>query len=107
MTEEISARHLLFQNFGVQLPIAGGVRNSIENAVMIQYGIPNNYVSMEYLYLKYIGLGRGISWKTIGQEYFERDRKHYDKITIEVTPFENEEPHHENYYFDITDCFGK
>lgn len=28
MTEEISARHLLFQNFGVQLPIAGGVGNS-------------------------------------------------------------------------------
>lgn len=107
MTGEISARQLLFQNFGVELPIAGGVGNSIENAVVIQYEIPNNYVSMEYLYLKYIGFGRGISWKTIRQEYFERDGKHYDKITIEVTPSEKEEPHHENFYFDITDCFGK
>ena len=107
MDDDISVRQLIFKDFGVDLPISGGTGNSMENAIVVQYGIPNDYVSVEYAYLRYVGIGRRIAWKTIKQKIVHNEGRKYDKITIEVSSDDQEEPHYENYYFDITECFGR
>jgi len=100
---------MLKNDFGVDLPISGGWGNSIENAVIVNYGIPNDYVSVEYSYLKYIGLGRQVAWKRIQQELLTVGDRTYDKLKIEVTQEAETEiiTTIENYYFDVTECFGK
>ena len=106
---ELSVRERLLKDFGVNLPISGGWGNSLENAVVVEYGIPNDYVSVEYAYLKYLGIGRGIQWRVVSQELVFREARKYDKIKIETLREDGDKTirHVENYYFDITDCFGR
>jgi hypothetical protein len=107
--QQLSIRERLLKDFGVNLQISGGLGNSLENAVVIQYGVPNDYVSIEYAYLKYLGFGRGIQWRVIQQELVQTDDKTYDKIKIETLQKDGDETikQIENFYFDITECFGK
>ncbi|MBT0653357.1 hypothetical protein [Geomobilimonas luticola] len=109
MSNEISIREMLKNDFGVDLPISGGWGNTIENAVIVHYGIPNDYVSVEHSYLKLLGMGRQVSWKRIQQQLLTVGDRKYDKLKIEVTQETESEISTtiENYYFDITDCFGK
>lgn len=96
--------------FGVDLPISGGIGNSIDNAVIIEYvGPMNDYTETEYAVLKYIGLGRGIEWKVTKQELHFHEGKKIDKIIIETTEQKGNQLSStlENHYFDITACFGK
>ena len=55
-----------------------------------------------------VGLGRGIAWKTIGQSLEFHANKKIDKIQIETIHTTQQETitQIENYYFDITECFG-
>ena len=92
---------MLKRDFGVDLPISGGTGNSLENAVVIEPHNPPDCVAVEYLYLKYIGLGRMIKWNTIGQEPITSGEKGFDKITIEIIQ-DGQATHNENYYFDIS-----
>ncbi len=87
----------------------GGFGNSIESAVIIERQFPtNNYVGTEYAFLKYLGLGRRIEWKTIGQELLNHNGRTIDKIKIETIETTETEiiTQIENYYFDITECFN-
>ncbi|MBX3164202.1 MAG: hypothetical protein KF900_06940 [Bacteroidetes bacterium] len=103
------ARDLIKKDFGVDLPIKGGNGNSIDSPVIIEYVIPNDYVGVEYAYLKYLGIGRGIEWKRTKQALIEHNGRSIDKLTIEFPEWENGQKFTvtENYYFDITECFGK
>jgi hypothetical protein len=105
----MSIRELINKDFGVDLPIEGGNGNSIDNPVIIiKEGNLNDPVGVEYAYLKYLGLGRRIAWKTLDQELlFHEDRK-IDKIRIETKETTDAEiiTQIEVYYFDITKVFG-
>ena len=59
-------REIIKTQFGVDLPISGGIGNSIENAVVIERTPLNDYVSVEHQVLKYIALVRELlDWKII------------------------------------------
>jgi len=102
-------RDILKMQFGVNLPISGGIGNSIESAVIIENAGPlNDYTEIEYTLLKYIGIGRGIEWKVAKQELIFHEGKKIDKIIIETTQQKGNQLSIalENHYFDITACFG-
>ena len=109
MIEGLIIRHMLLRDFGVDLPIPGGRGNSLDNPVVLEYQVPNDYVSIEHAYLKYLGLGRRIEWRVIKQELIERGERYYDKIKIETVQTDDDRiiRQIENFYFDITDCFGR
>ena len=109
MIEGLIIRHMLLRDFGVDLPIPGGRGNSLDNPVVLEYQVPNDYVSIEHAYLKYLGLGRRIEWRVIKQELIERGERYYDKIKIETVQADGDDiiKKIEYYYFDITDCFGR
>ena len=105
----MTLREMINQTFGVDLPIRGGNGNSIENAIIIEFQVPmNDYISTEYEVLNYIGIGLGIKWNLIQQELIFEYDKTYDKLIIEIRPLDGSgiASQIENYYFDITECFG-
>ena len=104
----MTLKELLEKDFIVDLPISGGFGNSIDNTIIIhRYGI-NDYVGTEHFILKCLGIGRRIEWKILGQELLTHDSKKIDKIIIETKQLTESEiiTQIENYYFDVTDCFG-
>ena len=105
----MSIRELIYRDFGVDLPIKGGDSNSIDNPIIIErQSMINDYIAVEYAFLKYIGIGRGIEWKVLGQELLSHNGRKIDKIKIEtIETTENEIiTQTENYYFDISECYG-
>lgn len=105
----MNIRELLIEDFGIDLPISGGLGNSIDDPVIIERTGNNDYAGIEHTFLKYIGLGRGIEWKLIQQELLEDNGRTLDKIKIETKQLTSTEviTQVENYYFDITDCYGE
>ena len=97
----------LFQKaFNVNLPISGGMGNSIENAVIIHPdGMLNDYTQTEYSVMDYMASGRDIQWKFIQQDLIIHENKKIDRFTIQVKGIENNPmPDHQEYmYFDITE----
>src|SRR6187402_3166898 len=102
----MNLRDLLRNDFGVDLQISGGTGNSLGNPIIIHRTRLNDYVGTEYTILKFIGLGRRIQWKTIGQESLTHNTRKIDKIKIETKEIKEEQiiDQIENYYFDITEC---
>ena len=104
----MTLKELLKKDFGVELPISGDFGNSIDNTIIIHRENINDYVGTEYFILKCLGIGRKIEWKSLGQELLSYNNRKIDKIKIETkktTQFEII-TQIENYYFDITECFG-
>jgi hypothetical protein len=105
-----SLKEIIFQVFGVTLPIRGGMGDSMENAVIIERILPfTDYVSIEHEVVNFIVKGRDLhSWEMIKQQLLFENGKTYDKLEVNVVS--NQEgklvQHTENYYFDISDCFG-
>ena len=104
----MTLKDLLKSDFGVELPISGGFGNSIDNAVIIHRSGINDYVGTEHFILKCLGKGRGIEWQILGQELLKHNDQQIDKIKIETKQTKELEiiTQIENYYFDITECFG-
>lgn len=98
-------RALLKQDFKVDLPISGGTGNAITNPIVLHRQVPNDYVGVEYAILKFLGIGRGISWQMVDQKLTHHEDRVIDKIRIEVTS--KEYTRTEAYYFDITECYGR
>jgi hypothetical protein len=81
----MNVRDLIKNDFGVDLPIKGGIGNSIDDPVIVEQVSPiNDYVGTEYAYLKYIGIGRGIEWETVAQQLLTHSGRKMDKIKIET-----------------------
>lgn len=101
----------LFQKaFNIDLPISGGMGDSITNAIKIhQDGILNDYIQTEYSVMRYIAMGREIQWKLIQQDLIIHETKTIDRLTIEVKGLGNNTValHHEFIYFDITEVSFK
>jgi hypothetical protein len=104
----MTLKDLLEKDFKIDLPISGGYGNSIENAIIIHRNEINDYVGTEHFILKCLGIGRRIEWIILGQELVSYGSKKVDKIKIETKQLTESEiiTQIENYYFDITDCFG-
>jgi len=109
-TQQPSLKEIIFEVFGVNLPIKGGMGNSLENAVIIERTFPmNDYVSTAHEVVNFIAKGRALhSWSTVKQQLLFENEKVYDKLDINVVMNQNGNlfQQTENYYFDITDCFG-
>lgn len=108
-TSDIDLRELLKADFGIDFPISGGTGNSRDTAIVIHYQVPNDYVGVERGVLRCLGLGRRIEWELIKQSLFEYKGQKIDQMTIETketTPTQII-TQTENYYFDITECFGR
>lgn len=94
---------------GVDLPISGGFGNSIDDAIIIHRTGINDYVGTERFILNCLGESKNFEWKLLIQMLLDHEDKTIDKIEIEtITPTEHGIiTKVENFYFDITDCFGK
>lgn len=102
-------RELLMKAFNKDLPISGGMGNSIEEAVVLESaGLLNDYVSLEYQVMDLISQGRDVKWELKGKELVVKDARKYDKLTVAVKGINgNPMPMHQVYhYFDITKCMN-
>ena len=102
-------RELIKKAFNEDLPISGGMGNSIEEAVILESAGPiNDYVSLEYHVMDLISQGRDVSWELKGQELLVKDDRKYDKLTVAVKGINaNTMPLQlEYHYFDITKCMN-
>lgn len=108
-TSDIDLRELLKADFGIDFPISGGTGNSRDTAIVIRNEVPNDYVGVEHGVLRCLGRGRGIEWTLVEQSLLEHNGRKIDRMTIETketTPTQII-TQTENYYFDITECFGR
>jgi hypothetical protein len=105
----MTIRELIKKDFGVDLPVKGELGNSIDNPLIIERTKINDYVSTEFAFLKYIGIGRRITWKLISQALMSHNGRMIDKVKIETKQITETEviTQIENYYFDISDCLGQ
>jgi hypothetical protein len=105
----INLRELLKADFGIDFPISGGTGNSRESPIIIHYQKPNDYVGVEYGILRCLGIGRRIEWKLIQQTLQNLDGRTIEQMKIETKQTIATEiiTQIENYYFDITECFGR
>jgi hypothetical protein len=105
----ISLRKLINEDFGIDLPIKGSTGNSIEHPVIIEWSPNDDFVSVEFAYLRCIGMARGIEWKFISQKQLNHNDRKLDRLTIKTREFGKSEiiTQQENYYFDITEWIDK
>ena len=98
-------RELIKKAFNEDLPISGGMGNSIEAAVILESAGPlNDYVSLEYQVMDLISKGRDVNWELKGQELIVKEGRKYDKLMVAVKGINgNPMPLQlEYHYFDIT-----
>lgn len=102
----MNLRDLLLKDFGVDLPISGGLGNSRDSPIVVHRAMPNDFSQTEYLVLQCLGLGRGVEWNLLQQSLLSHNDRKIDQIKIETTKMVGEEcvTQVENYYFDITEC---
>jgi hypothetical protein len=96
---------LIKKAFNEDLPISGGMGNSIEEAVILESAGPlYDYVSLEYHVMDLISKGRDVSWELKGQELIVKDGRKYDKLMVAVKGINgNHMPLQlEYHYYDIT-----
>lgn len=109
-------RMKIVHDFGIFLPINGGMGNSIDNPITIEKTIPilvpdaepefqKTPVKVEHLYLKYVFTGRNVEYKFLKQELIEHGGKKIDKVKCETKETTDAEiiTQIENYYFDISE----
>ena len=109
MDPNMSAKDFIKELFNIDMPIAGGYGENKQNAVKMLYEFPNDFINTEYLYLQCISKAMEKSYKVEGQELLHEGGYTYDKIQIETTYKKDGKTivQLEDWYFDITDCFGK
>ena len=109
MRPPINLHEMLLEDFGIDLPISGGTGNSESSPIVIHYRDPNDYVATEYTVLRMLGVGRRITWELLQEHTYEKARRRLEQMKIRAQWIEGENriTQVENYYFDITECFGK
>ncbi len=102
-------KQLLQADFDIDFPISGGMGNSRTDPIIIHRQVPNDYTSVEYGILRCLGIGRRIEWKMIQQSVFDHNERTLDQLKIETKETTDAEViiQIENYYFDITECYGR
>jgi hypothetical protein len=108
-TSDSNLRAMLKEDFGIDLPISGGIGNSRDGPVVIHYRVPNDYVAVEHTVLRCLGTGRRVEWKLLQQTLIEHNGRKLDQMKIETKETTDTEiiTQIENYYFDVTECLGR
>ena len=102
-------RELIRKAFNEDLPISGGMGNSIEEAVIFESAGPmNDYLTLEYRVMDLISKGRDVSWELKRQTLVVKDDRTYDKLEVAVKGINgNPMPMQlEYHYYDITKCMN-
>ena len=104
----INLRELLKRDFGIDFPISGGTGNSRDNPIVIARQVPNDYTAVEYGILRCLGVGRRVQWRIKQQTLISHGDRMLDQVKIEIIETTETEiiTQTENYYFDITECYG-
>jgi hypothetical protein len=87
---------LLKTDFGIDLPISGGLGNSIDNAIIIHRSGVNDYLRTEYSILECLGKVKGIEWEVLEQALL----KHNGSLLIKLCQnllFQEKEVNFDNY----------
>lgn len=106
MFVDFSVRQLLKYDFGVDLPLGGGLGNSAKDPVIIESAAGADYRQVEDDYIKYICLGRRVRWEFLQRDQLADGERRLEKVRIRTREITLEEiiTQIENYYFDITEC---
>ena len=102
-------RELIRKAFNEDLPISGGMGNSIDEAVILESAGPmNDYLTLEYRVMDLISKGRDVSWELKRQSLVVKDDRKYDKLEVAVKGINgNPMPLRlEYHYYDITKCMN-
>ena len=83
-------KEMLHTLFDIDLPISGGNSQSIDTPIIIDKDEPSDYVGTQYAVLKYIGLLRGVTCKTVGQLLTLHNGRYIDQIKIETVKLTDE-----------------
>ncbi len=100
-------RQQVKEQFGVDLPIAGGSGSSLDDPILI---LPTrDYVQVEWRCLTYLFLSRGLTFKLKDQGVTDYKGRKIERVKVETRIF-NAEQHvqetvTETYCFDISDCW--
>jgi phage tail tube protein FII len=108
-TDYMTLKEIIRKEFGINLPISGGMGNSIDNAIVIDKLDPMmDCVSIEHEVLKYMSMIRGEEFNLIFQELLFHEEKTIDKLKVEISKIlgGHTEAREEDFYFDITASFG-
>ncbi|MGA3086329.1 MAG: hypothetical protein ABSE95_16290 [Thermodesulfobacteriota bacterium] len=99
---------MLNKIFGVEvdLPIAGGFGNSIDEPVFIESKTGGNYRQVEGDYLNYICMCRHMKWELVQHDLISVGERRIEKVKIKTQDTTSKKiiTKVEDYYFDITDC---
>lgn len=95
---ELTIRQQLKKDFGIDLPIIGGLGQSIDDPILID---PNykDWSDVEYTYIRLINTALNRSWKVVKTNLIEHNGRKIDQLKLEV---EGDKANFYNYYFDVT-----
>ncbi|MCE1166322.1 MAG: hypothetical protein LWX07_13065 [Bacteroidetes bacterium] len=92
--------------FNEDLPISGGIGNSMSDAVIIELEKTSEGIQLEYIVAQYILALAEIEADFIKQELHRIAEKRYDKLIYKIKS-EKGRGTELGLYFDITKFFGK
>jgi len=100
---------MLLEDFDHDLPIAGGFGGSKDDPIVLLPEAGPDYVRIEYLVLRCLGIARNVEWKTTQQALMTYQGKQIDQIKIETKETTDTEiiTTTTNYYFDVSSCIGR
>ena len=90
------------EEFNIDFPIKGGDGLSIENPIIIERTEMNDYVEVEYVYLKYYAIYKNIIWQQVEQNLLNHKDRKIDRFKM-LIPLEDK-AEFITFYFDITEC---
>jgi len=102
-------REMLLNDFGHDLPIAGGFGGSKDDPIVILPEAGSDYVKVEYTILQCLGVARQVEWKLVQQALSMYEGKQLDQMKIETKETTEKEiiTTTTNYYFDVSACIAR
>lgn len=97
----MSLKEMLLHDFGLDLPITGGLGQSPNDPIIISSSSPEEVAHTEVNVLRCIGKGRRIFWRTLEKSSQAQGGLWLEKIKIETKQITEKEiiTQRENYYF--------
>jgi len=91
--------------YDINLPIGGGLGESLDDAVVLQAVAASNYISLEYKVLDYLADLENYKYEVLTQCLLNKGPSVFDRITVKFICTMAGEEIIKHYYFDISQCF--
>lgn len=101
----MTLKELIRTEFDADLPISGGYGSSFEDAIIIHQS-DEDFVAMEYFIVKCLAQSRELIVNSLKQSLYFKEEKKYDILLFETIDLKKLRCANEEFYFDITECFG-